>query len=51
MGTSDLEFIDVDELSKLDDLEFTTSPSGSPICVAIQPDVVQVPVEKSATNP
>jgi hypothetical protein len=45
------EFIDVDEPTGLDDLEFTTPPGGSPVGVATQPKIVQASVEASASNP
>jgi hypothetical protein len=40
VGTSDPEFIDVDEIVRLDDIEFTTPLAGSPLGVATQPEVV-----------
>jgi hypothetical protein len=51
VGTSGLKFIDVDEISGLDNLEFTTPPAGSPNSVAIQSEEVWVLVETSASNP
>jgi hypothetical protein len=51
VGTSGPEFIDVDEIVGLDDLEFTMPPVGSPTGVVTQPEAVWVPVETSASNP
>jgi hypothetical protein len=51
VGTSGPEFIDIDEIDGLDDLEFTMPPAGSPTGVATQPETVWVSVETSASNP
>jgi hypothetical protein len=51
VGTSGPEFIDIDEIDGLDDLEFTTPPAGSPTGVATQPEIVWVSVETSTSNP
>jgi len=40
MGTSNLEFIDVDEIVGLDDLELTAPPIGSPTSVATHPETI-----------
>jgi hypothetical protein len=42
VGTSAPEFVDIDEIAGLDDLEFTTPPAGSPIGVVTQPEIVRV---------
>jgi len=51
VGTSGPEFIDVDKIVGLDDLEFNMPPVGSPTGVVTQLEVVWVPVETSASNP
>jgi hypothetical protein len=37
VGPSGPELIDIDEISRLDELEFTMTPSGSPTGVSTQP--------------
>jgi hypothetical protein len=51
VGTSGPKFIDIDEISRLDDLEFTMPPAGSPTGVATQPEIVWVSVETDTSNP
>jgi hypothetical protein len=50
-GPSDLEFIDLDEITGLDNLEFTMPPSGSPIGVSAQPYIVGTSGRTSPSNP
>jgi hypothetical protein len=40
MGPSGPEFIDIDEITGLDDPEFTMPPAGSPTGVSTQPETV-----------
>jgi hypothetical protein len=41
MGPSGLEFIDIDEITGLEKLEFTMPPTGSPTSVSSQPGTVE----------
>jgi hypothetical protein len=51
VGTRGPKFIDVDELARLDDLEFTTPLPRSPAGVETQLKTVWVPIETSVSNP
>jgi hypothetical protein len=50
-GPSGPEFIDLDEITGLDDPEFTTPPVGSPTGVSAQPGTVEASQRTSASNP
>jgi hypothetical protein len=51
MGPSGPEFIDIDEITGLDDLEFTMPPVGSPTGVSTQPETVGTSGRTSVSNP
>jgi hypothetical protein len=50
-GPSGPELIDVDEITRLDDLEFTTPPAGSPTGVSTQPKTARTSGRASMPNP
>jgi len=51
VGPRGLEFIDIDEITGLDILEFTTSPTGSSTGVSSQPETGKTSGRTSAPNP
>jgi hypothetical protein len=51
IGPSGPELIDVDEITGLDDPEFTTPPTRSPTSVSTQPEIVTTSGRESVTNP
>jgi hypothetical protein len=51
MGPSGLEFIDIDEITGLDDPEFTMPPARSPTGVSTQLGTVEASQRTSASNP
>jgi hypothetical protein len=51
MGPSGPKFIDLDDITGLDDPEFTTPPIGSPTGVSAQPGTVEASQRTSASNP
>jgi hypothetical protein len=51
MGPSGPEFIDLDEITGLDDPEFTMPPTGSPTNVSAQPGTVEASQRTGVSNP
>jgi hypothetical protein len=50
-GPSSPEFIDLDEITGLDDPEFTTPPVGSSTGVSAQPEIIEASQRTGTSNP